>query len=33
MVKLNLASIDGQVTVGKLSVEPGADFSATCEVT
>lgn len=24
------ASIQGQVTVGKLSVEPGADFSATC---
>ena len=28
-VKAN-ASIDGQVTVGKLSVEPGANFSATC---
>ena len=24
------ASIQGQVTVGKLAVEPGADFSATC---
>lgn len=24
------ASIHGEVTVGKLSVEPGADFSATC---
>lgn len=24
------ASIKGEVTVGKLSVEPGADFSATC---
>ncbi|MBU0942542.1 MAG: polymer-forming cytoskeletal protein [Bacteroidetes bacterium] len=24
------ARIHGQVTVGKLSVEPGADFSATC---
>ncbi|MBE0392530.1 cytoskeletal protein CcmA (bactofilin family) [Flavobacterium sp. 7E] len=24
------ASIEGEVTVGKLSVEPGADFSATC---
>ena len=24
------ASIYGQVTVGKLAVEPGADFSATC---
>ncbi len=26
----NKASIHGEVTVGKLSVEPGADFSATC---
>jgi cytoskeletal protein CcmA (bactofilin family) len=24
------ASINGEVTVGKLSVEPGADFSASC---
>ena len=24
------ASINGEVTVGKLSVEPGAEFSATC---
>jgi cytoskeletal protein CcmA (bactofilin family) len=24
------ASIHGEVTVGKLSVEPGADFSASC---
>jgi cytoskeletal protein CcmA (bactofilin family) len=24
------ASIKGEVTVGKLSVEPGADFSASC---
>jgi cytoskeletal protein CcmA (bactofilin family) len=24
------ASISGEVTVGKLSVEPGADFSASC---
>ena len=24
------ASIAGEVTVGKLSVEPGADFSASC---
>lgn len=24
------ASIHGEVTVGKLAVEPGADFSATC---
>lgn len=26
----NKASIQGEVTCGKLSVEPGADFSATC---
>lgn len=26
------ASIHGEVTVGKLSVEPGADFSASCDM-
>ncbi len=26
------ASIHGEVTVGKLSVEPGADFSAACKM-
>lgn len=26
------ASIQGEVTVGKLSIEPGADFTATCKM-
>jgi cytoskeletal protein CcmA (bactofilin family) len=26
------ASIQGDVTVGKLSIEPGADFTATCKM-